>query len=112
MSTTDGRCEASDGSLRAALEALPDVRRGQGKVHPLGGLLALAVCALLCGCRSLYASSETGPGVRTGDPRGAWATTRAGPERGDAASGVSPPRPRGLRAGARAVVRPAGPQDG
>jgi len=60
MSTTDGRCEASDGSLRAALEALPDVRRGQGKVHPLGGMLALAVCALLCGGRSLYAISQWG----------------------------------------------------
>jgi len=46
--------------LRAALETLPDVRRGQGKVHPLGGMLALSVCALLCGCRSLYAISQWG----------------------------------------------------
>ena len=51
--------------MRAALEALPDVRRGQGKVHPLGAMLALAVCALLCGSRSLYASSQWG---RDGGP--------------------------------------------
>lgn len=60
MSTTDEHYEAPDGSLRAALETLPDVRRGQGKVHPLGGMLALSVCALLCGCRSLYAISQWG----------------------------------------------------
>ena len=46
--------------MRAALQTLPDVRRGQGKVHPLDGMLALAVCALLCGCRSLYAISQWG----------------------------------------------------
>jgi DDE_Tnp_1-associated/Transposase DDE domain len=54
------RYEAPDGSLRAALETLPDVRRGQGRVHPLGGMLALSVCALLCGSRSLYAISQWG----------------------------------------------------
>jgi hypothetical protein len=54
--------EAPEGALRAALETLPDVRRGQGRVHPLGGMLALAVCALLCGCRSLYAIAQWGQG--------------------------------------------------
>ena len=55
--------QAPEGSLRAALEQLPDVRRAQGRVHPLGGVLAVlaaAVCALLCGCRSLYASGQWG----------------------------------------------------
>ena len=60
MNTTDERYEAPAGSLRAALETLPDVRRGHGKVHPLGGMLSLSVCALLCGCRSLYAISQWG----------------------------------------------------
>jgi DDE family transposase len=60
MKKTDGRHPAPEGSLRAALQTLPDVRRGQGKVHPLDGMLALAVCALLCGCRSLYAISQWG----------------------------------------------------
>jgi hypothetical protein len=54
------RHTAPEGSLRAALQTLPDVRRGQGKVHPLDGMLALAVCALWCGCRSLYAISQWG----------------------------------------------------
>jgi hypothetical protein len=54
------RYQAPEGSLRAALDQLPDVRRGQGRVHPLGGMLALAVCALLCGCRSLYAIAQWG----------------------------------------------------
>ncbi len=60
MNQTDGRHPAPEGSLRAALQTLADVRRGQGKVHPLDGMLALAVCALLCGCRSLYAISQWG----------------------------------------------------
>jgi len=60
MKKTDGRPTAPEGSLRAALQTLPDVRRGQGRVHPLDGMLALAVCALLCGCRSLYAISQWG----------------------------------------------------
>jgi hypothetical protein len=60
MNKTDGREQAPEGSLRAALQTLPDVRRGQGKVHPLDGMLALAVCALVCGCRSLYAISQWG----------------------------------------------------
>jgi hypothetical protein len=60
MSKTTERYAAPEGSLRAALETLPDVRRGQGKVHSLGAMLALAVCALLCGSRSLYAISQWG----------------------------------------------------
>jgi DDE_Tnp_1-associated len=50
------------------LATLPDVRRGQGKVHPLDGMLGLAVCAQVGGCRSLYAISqwgrECGPEIR------------------------------------------------
>jgi hypothetical protein len=60
MRRTERRLPAPDGSLRAALQTLPDVRRSQGKVHALDGMLALAVCALLCGCRSLYAISQWG----------------------------------------------------
>jgi DDE_Tnp_1-associated len=60
MRTRRVRYEAPDGSLRAALETVPDVRRGQGRVHSLGGMLALSVCALLCGSRSRYAISQWG----------------------------------------------------
>lgn len=38
-------------------------------MHSLGGMLALSVCALLCGCRSLYAIAQWGqdcaPEIRT-----------------------------------------------
>ena len=60
MSKLQARYQAPEGSLRAALESLPDIRRGQGLVHPLGGILALAVCAVLCGARSQYAVSQWG----------------------------------------------------
>jgi hypothetical protein len=60
MNKRDGRQLVPEGSLRAALQTLPDVRRGQGRVHALDGMLALAICALLCGCRSLYAISQWG----------------------------------------------------
>lgn len=46
--------------MRAALQTLPDGRRGQGKVHPRDGMLALAVCAWFCGGRSRYAISQWG----------------------------------------------------
>lgn len=60
MSKRKPRYQAPEGALRAALEQLPDVRRGQGLEHPLGGVLALAVCAVLCGARSQYAVSQWG----------------------------------------------------
>jgi uncharacterized protein YoaH (UPF0181 family) len=68
MSKRKARSQAPEGSLRAALEQLSDVRRGQGLEHPLGGVLALAVCAVLCGARSQYAVShwgqDCGPEIR------------------------------------------------
>ena len=52
---------AQDGtSLMAALERVPDPRSAHGKRHPLGAILGLAVCAMLCGARSLYAISQWG----------------------------------------------------
>src|SRR5579884_2282936 len=45
MSQTEGRPAAPEGSSRAALQALPDVRRGQGAVHPPDGMLALGLRA-------------------------------------------------------------------
>lgn len=60
MSQSSGGAPAPEGSLRAALETVPDGRRGQGRRYPLGGVLALAVCAQLCGCRSLYAIGQWG----------------------------------------------------
>jgi hypothetical protein len=69
MRKIEERQEAPGGSLQAALATLPDVRRGQGKVHPLDGMVALAVCALVCGSRRLDAMSQwgkdCGPEIRT-----------------------------------------------
>lgn len=48
------------GTLREALEQVPDPRSRFGRRHSLGAILALAVCAMLCGAKSLYAISQWG----------------------------------------------------
>ena len=47
-------------TLREALEQIPDPRGRRGRRHPLGAILALAVCGMWCGARSLYAISQWG----------------------------------------------------
>lgn len=46
--------------LMDVLSCLPDPRSAHGRRHPLGAILTLAVCAMLCGARSLYAISQWG----------------------------------------------------
>lgn len=46
--------------LREALDGVPDHRSSQGRRHSLGAVLSLAVCAMLCGARSLYAIAQWG----------------------------------------------------
>ena len=50
----------TDGSLSAALAALPDARKPRGKLYPLPALLTMTVAAMLCGCRSLAAVAQWG----------------------------------------------------
>jgi predicted transposase YbfD/YdcC len=44
--------------LLAVLDAVPDPRRPRGVRHPITAILALAVCAVLAGCRSFTALGE------------------------------------------------------
>ena len=46
--------------LRDALDGVPDHRSSQGRRHPLGAVLSMVVCAMLCGARSLYAIAQWG----------------------------------------------------
>src|SRR5438477_11955829 len=56
------------GSLAAALAQLPDPRRAHRRVHGLVAVLQMAVAALLCGARSLYAIAQWGRERREDDP--------------------------------------------
>ena len=47
-------------SILEAMGKLPDPRSGHGRWHPLGAILGLSICAMLCGARSLYAISQWG----------------------------------------------------
>ncbi len=47
-------------SLIDAFAELTDPRRAQGRRHELGAILALSVCAMLCGARSLFAIAQWG----------------------------------------------------
>ena len=47
-------------SLLEALARVPDPRGRQGRRYPAASMLALAVCAMACGARSLYAVCQWG----------------------------------------------------
>ena len=47
-------------SLLRVLEQVPDPRSGHGRRHPLSAILALSVCAMASGARSLYAIAQWG----------------------------------------------------
>ena len=58
MASGEGSVESW--SLIEVLGRVPDPRSAHGRRHPLGAILGLAVCAMLCGARSLYAISQWG----------------------------------------------------
>src|SRR5918996_3449230 len=47
-------------SLLEAFRQVPGPRKSRGKRHPLPSVLALATCAMLCNCHSLYAIAQWG----------------------------------------------------
>ena len=47
-------------SLLRAFEKVPDPRSTHGRRHPLSAILALSVCAMSSGARSLYAIAQWG----------------------------------------------------
>ena len=47
-------------SLLRAFEEVPDPRSTHGRRHPLSAILALSVCAMVSGARSLYAIAQWG----------------------------------------------------
>jgi hypothetical protein len=47
-------------SLAEALSEVPDPRDPHGRRYGIGPILALSVCAMLCGARSLYAIAQWG----------------------------------------------------
>ena len=49
--------------LLEALREIEDPRKPKGVRHPLPVVLALSVCAMLSGARSLYAIAPVGPGA-------------------------------------------------
>lgn len=43
-----------------AFKTVPDPRSRHGRRHPLGAILALSVCAMLSGAKSMYAIAQWG----------------------------------------------------
>ena len=59
---------AAPGSLAEALAQIPDPRRAHLRAHGLVPLLQMAVAAMLCGARSLYAVAQWGQERREDHP--------------------------------------------
>jgi DDE_Tnp_1-associated len=64
-------------SLLAALAEVPDPRRQRGRRYPVGAVLTFAVCAMVCGARSLYAIAQWGHEQGSAEVRAALGITRA-----------------------------------
>ena len=64
-------------SLLMALAEVPDPRRRRGRRYPVAAVLTFAVCAMLCGARSLYAIAQWGQEQGSAEVRAALGITRA-----------------------------------
>lgn len=64
-------------SLLEALASVPDPRRRRGRRYPLASVLTFAVCAMVCGARSVYAIAQWGREQGSAEIRAALGITRA-----------------------------------
>ena len=64
-------------SLLTALAAVPDPRARRGRRYSAPTILAFAVCAMLCGARSLYAMAQWGRDQGSTEVRAALGISRA-----------------------------------
>jgi hypothetical protein len=64
-------------SLLAALACVPDPRQRRGRRYAVASILTFAVCAMLCGARSLYAIAQWGRDQGSAEVRTALGITRA-----------------------------------
>jgi hypothetical protein len=64
-------------SLLEALAVVPDPRARRGRRYTAATILTFAVCAMLCGARSLYAIAQWGRDQGSAEVRAALGITRA-----------------------------------
>src|SRR4051794_41437224 len=64
-------------SLLAALRRVPDRRQRRGRRYTQASMLTFAVCAMLCGAKSLYAIAQWGRDQAADDIRAALGIERA-----------------------------------
>jgi DDE_Tnp_1-associated len=64
-------------SLLTALAGVPDRRKRRGRRYRQASMLTFAVCAMLCGARSLYAIAQWGRDQAAADVRAALGIDRA-----------------------------------
>lgn len=64
-------------SLLEALATVPDPRKRRGRRYSLATMLTFAVCAMVCGARSLYAIAQWGREQGSAEVRAALGITRA-----------------------------------
>ena len=64
-------------SLLAALADMPDPRHRRGRRYSAAAMLTFAVCAMVCGARSLYAIAQWGREQGSAEVRAALGITRA-----------------------------------
>jgi hypothetical protein len=63
--------------LLEALTSVPDPRKRRGRRYSTATILTLAVCAMVCGARSLYAIAQWGREQSSKEVRAALGITRA-----------------------------------